>query len=212
MTKTHRELIGALKRLVLGFTANGEIDTAITYTHRWLALDPLDEVAYRQLMQLYTWSGKRNEALRQYQNCVRILKRELGVAPQEETTALYDHIRTSTDFHPSEGITPVIPAKSPRLTTPQRKPNNLPVQLTSFVGRMAELHAVMQELSRPDVHLLTLIGPGGVGKTRLSIEVAAQLLDLFEMALSLSTWLPARSSLVAATICTWAFRIQNILC
>ena len=197
----HRELIGALKRLVLGFTANGEIDTAITYTHRWLALDPLDEVAYRQLMQLYTWSGKRNEALRQYQNCVRILKRELGVAPQEETTALYDHIRTSTDFHPSEGITPVLPAKSPRLTAPQRKPNNLPVQLTSFIGRTAELHAVMQEISRPDVHLLTLIGPGGVGKTRLSIEVAAQLLDLFEDGTFFVNLAPLRDpALVAATI------------
>ena len=176
----HRELIGALSRLVLGHTADGEIGPAIGAARRWLALDPVDEAAHRHLMQLYTWSSQRSEALRQYQECVRILERELGVPPLEETTRLYEHIRTQKDIHPPEGVTAPILTISSKLATPRRRPNNLPVQLTSFVGRAAELTAVKEEISRPEVHLLTLTGPGGVGKTRLSLEVATLLLDQFE--------------------------------
>jgi predicted ATPase/DNA-binding SARP family transcriptional activator len=170
----HREMIGALSRLVLGHAANGEIEAATGFAHRWLALDALDEVAHRHLMQLYAWSGKRSEALRQYQECARILKGELGVSPAKETTALYDHIRSQEETRAPRGIPSPGPAALPR------RPNNLPAQLTSFIGRAEELAAMEQEISRPDVHLLTLTGPAGVGKTRLGIEVAAQIIEKFE--------------------------------
>ncbi|HSL47111.1 MAG TPA: adenylate/guanylate cyclase domain-containing protein [Anaerolineales bacterium] len=65
----------------------------------------------------------------------------------------------------------------PPLATLSETPNNLPVQLTSFIGREAELAAIQRELGRH--RLITLTGPGGVGKTRLSIEAAADLLDTF---------------------------------
>ncbi|HET9495866.1 MAG TPA: hypothetical protein VFR15_16695, partial [Chloroflexia bacterium] len=58
-----------------------------------------------------------------------------------------------------------------------RPPSNLPVQLTSFVGREGEVDRVASMLARPDVRLLTLLGPPGIGKTRLSLEVAGRLLD-----------------------------------
>ena len=199
----HRELIGALSRLVLAHAANGEIDAAINYAHRWLALDPVDEVAHRHLMQLYSWSGKRSEALRQYQECVHILERELGVSPQKETTALYEHIRTQNDLHPPGGsaLHPEEAISLSRVANLPRKPNNLPVQLTSFVGRAAELAGVREEISRPEVHLLTLTGPGGVGKTRLSIEVAAQLLEQFEDGAFFVSLAPLRDpALVSPTI------------
>jgi predicted ATPase/DNA-binding SARP family transcriptional activator len=176
----HRELISALSRLVHSYTADGEISPAIEAARRWLSLDPVDEAAHRHLMQLYTWSGQRSEALRQYQECVRVLERELGVPPMEETSRLYEHIRAQKDLHPPEGISVPSPLTFPKSAVQQRKPNNLPVQLTSFVGRSAELSAVREEISRPEVHLLTLTGPAGVGKTRLSLEVAALLLDQFE--------------------------------
>ena len=175
----HRELIGALSRLVMGYTADGEIGAAIGAAHRWLALDPVDERAHRHLMHLYSWNNQRNQALNQYQECVRILDRELGVPPMEETARLYDHIRTQKDVLPSEGVKAPLPTMPVKLPTPRHKRNNLPVQLTSFVGRAAELAVVSGELSRPEVHLLTLTGPAGVGKTRLSLEVAALLLDQF---------------------------------
>ena len=66
------------------------------YARRWLRLDPLREEAHRQLMKLYAGTDQRPAALRQYQECVRILEEELGMPPSEETTAQYesDYVRT----------------------------------------------------------------------------------------------------------------------
>jgi predicted ATPase/class 3 adenylate cyclase len=71
------------------------------------------------------------------------------------------------------------PADFPPLKTLDTHPNNLPVQLTPFIGREQELTAVQQLLRREFVRLLTLTGPGGAGKTRLGLQVAAELSDYF---------------------------------
>lgn len=60
-----------------------------------------------------------------------------------------------------------------------RAPNNLPAELTSFVGRDAEVINLAERLADPVVRLVTLTGPGGSGKTRLSLRVASELLDVF---------------------------------
>ena len=72
-----------------------------------------------------------------------------------------------------------LPADFPRLRTLDTHPNNLPVQLTPFIGREQELTAVQQLLRREEVRLLTLTGAGGAGKTRLGLQVAAELSDRF---------------------------------
>jgi class 3 adenylate cyclase len=76
-------------------------------------------------------------------------------------------------------VIPGLPADFPPLRTLDMHPNNLPVQLTSLIGREQELATVHQLLCREDVRLLTLTGPGGTGKTRLGLQVAAELSDHF---------------------------------
>lgn len=72
-----------------------------------------------------------------------------------------------------------LPANFPPLKTLDTHPNNLPIQPTPFIGREKEVAAVTRLLKRPDVRLVTLTGPGGVGKTRLALHVAAELADDF---------------------------------
>lgn len=72
-----------------------------------------------------------------------------------------------------------LPTDFPPLKTLDTRPNNLPIQPTRFIGREKEVSAVAQLLRRPDVRLVTLSGPGGVGKTRLALQIAAELCDDF---------------------------------
>ncbi len=88
-----RDLAGALERLVSGHSAQSEFEPAIPYARRWLALDPLHEPAQRCLIQLYAQAGQRAAALRQYEECQRLLAAELGLSPEKETTALYEAIK-----------------------------------------------------------------------------------------------------------------------
>jgi predicted ATPase/class 3 adenylate cyclase/DNA-binding NarL/FixJ family response regulator len=72
-----------------------------------------------------------------------------------------------------------LPADFPPLRTRTAIPNNLPAQATEFIGREQLLQATRTALLRPSTRLVTLTGPGGAGKTRLALELAAQLLDSF---------------------------------
>ncbi|MEO8972168.1 MAG: tetratricopeptide repeat protein [Ktedonobacteraceae bacterium] len=72
-----------------------------------------------------------------------------------------------------------LPDTFPPLKTLDTRPNNLPIQPTPFIGREKEVAAVTRLLRRPEVRLVTLTGPGGVGKTRLGLHVVAELSDDF---------------------------------
>jgi DNA-binding SARP family transcriptional activator len=149
-----QELASTLKRLVRGHSAQAAYQTAIPYARRCLALDPLHEPTQRQLMELYGRAGQRSAALRQYAECARVLEEELGLTPSEETTALYEKLRTrGVDRGPG-----------PR--------HNLPAQVTPFLGREKELRDVQGQLGDPNCRLLTLVGTGGIGKTRLALRAA----------------------------------------
>ncbi len=172
-----RELAGALERLVqlhLPGVAEGN-EQAIAYARRWLALDPLHEPARRQLMQLYAWTGQPAAAIRQYQECVRLLGEELGVSPSVETTALYEAIKTNR-LPPPAGAAELrymqAALVSPASPGPSVPPHNLPVQATPFIGRTTDLADLDQRLADSDVRLITITGPGGIGKTRLALALA----------------------------------------
>lgn len=90
-----RQALGeSLQRLMAWHVVQATYERAIEYGRSWLALDPLHEPAHRQLMQLYAWAGQHAAALRQYQECVRLLDDELGVPPEDETAELHEAIRT----------------------------------------------------------------------------------------------------------------------
>jgi len=87
------ELAESLEKLAIAWGDRGEVAAAIPFARRWLTLDPLCEPAHRCLMRLYTWSGDRAAAFAQYQACQDVLQRELRIAPEPETTALYEQLK-----------------------------------------------------------------------------------------------------------------------
>jgi DNA-binding SARP family transcriptional activator/predicted ATPase len=154
------QMLTALQSLAGTYEAQGALARALPFVRRQIDLDPWDEQAQRQLMRLLAHTGQRNAALAQYDGLRRTLAEELGVEPEDETAALYHRIREGTLV----GLQPGGP------------PHNLPAPLTPFVGRQAEVSAIVARLRDPACRLLTLIGPGGSGKTRLALAAARQVL------------------------------------
>ncbi len=81
--------------------------------------------------------------------------------------------------HIFQMVHPRLPSGFPAIASLNRLPNNLPTQPTVFVGRRAELAEIHDLLVAEKVRLLTLIGPGGTGKTRLSLQASAEVVDRF---------------------------------
>lgn len=145
---------------------------AIAYAQRLLRHDPLQEETYQQLMRLHAQNGDRVSALRAFHMCAAVLERELSVEPGPATRALYEELLHTTTRAPAAP-----PVYAP-LEIPGVPPNNLRLALTSFVGRAQEINTVKHLLMT--TRLLTLTGMGGTGKTRLALQVGAQLLSSSE--------------------------------
>lgn len=164
-----RDLAAALECLARPADDPRDLEAAITAARRWLVLDTLHEPAHRRLMQLYARAGHMAAALRQYQLCVEALE-ELGMQPEPETTELYAQIRAGERSRPASrwGGTPT------SLPAPTNPPSEwLPEPLTPFLGREAELQQLAAYLHDHTRRLVTLVGPGGIGKTRLALRAAA---------------------------------------
>jgi predicted ATPase/DNA-binding SARP family transcriptional activator len=167
------ELADLLGRLGQGYAAQGDDQAAILYARRRLDLDPLHEPAHRQLMHLYAQTGQKDPALRQYQHCLQLLEAELGLPPAGETTALYERIR-SGDLGKGQTET----SRRPFHPSPPR--HNLPAPTTPFVGRESESAEIARLLDDPALRLVTILGPGGIGKSRLALQVGGSYLQRFE--------------------------------
>jgi len=89
-----QDLSNILERLIFFYRQKGKFSTAIPYARRWLALDVLNEPAHRYLMELYARSNQRAAAVRQFEECERILEEELDVKPDDETIQLFEEIKS----------------------------------------------------------------------------------------------------------------------
>lgn len=167
----------ALANLVERLSLDGQYEMAIPYGRQLVALDPLHEPAQRSLMRLFAQAGQQQAALRQYDVARSVLRQELGVDPSPETIALNQEIAegrltaVATDRRMPE------PARRKAASTSDNKtssvPNNLPVDVSPFVGRALELSRLTSFLEDESTKLTTLVGPGGIGKTRLALAAAA---------------------------------------
>ena len=147
--------LDALELLSAAATAAGELTLAVEAAEEAIALQPLRESAYLRLVDAHAAAGNRGEALRAYERCRRTLVEELGVDPSPTTEAAYLELLAD----PQPGV--AAPA-----------PDRLPGSITSFVGRgqaIAEVRKAMRT-----TRLLSLVGVGGVGKSRLALQVAAE--------------------------------------
>jgi len=158
----HRQALGLMNHLAEHFLECGEYISAQRYAQLQVGLEPWLEEAYRQWMRALALAGQRSEALAQFEICRRRLAEELSVEPAEETIRLYEQIRNGK-IHPGR-------AQNPRF-------HNLPAQVTSFIGREKETGQVKDLLEKH--RLATLTGAGGVGKSRLSLRVAEEVLGNF---------------------------------
>jgi DNA-binding SARP family transcriptional activator len=138
--------------------AQDDMRAAAGYARRLLRLDPWDETAQRRLLCALAQGEGRNAALRQYQAFRQALLQELGVEPENETLALAASIRTGALAH----APPCAPLGA------------VPEPATPLIGRQLELQQIGAHLAGRERRLLTILGPGGCGKTRLALEIAAR--------------------------------------
>jgi DNA-binding SARP family transcriptional activator/predicted ATPase len=146
-------LVKALHRLLDQALQSGDVARAISVSQRLIDEEPWCEETHRQLMWLLARTGRRSEALDQYAICRRIVTQNLNSELQPETQALLTRLRA--------GAMPV--------------PHNLPALSSPIIGRERELAMLLYQLAASSSPLITLLGLGGCGKTRLALEAAHRL-------------------------------------
>jgi predicted ATPase/DNA-binding SARP family transcriptional activator len=167
--------IQILHRLIEHHYHAGTYAEGIVHAEHLLTIDPWQEEAYRAMMRLLAASGRRNAALAHYETCRRLLAEELGIAPERATVTLYEQIRDGRELAAravGESFVPLPPSIAPQ-------PLHLPRPATSFVGRERELAQIVDNLTNAECRLLTLLGLGGIGKTRLALRAAEILMPHF---------------------------------
>lgn len=147
-----------LRTLVALCRQQGDLASALARARTLVELDPWREESHRTVMELLTHAGEPAAALAQFEECRRILAEQLQTVPTADTVRLAERIRSFSGG--------VAAAADPPLIR-----HNLPAQPTPFVGRESEIEAVERLLLAPECRLVCLLGPGGIGKSRLALQV-----------------------------------------
>lgn len=153
----HLRVLEALEKLAAYHQRRGEVELAQKYAYRQLEMEPWRETAHRQLMHSMACAAGYSAALAQFARCRAILSAELGVEPGAETVRLYEDILVARAAH----CRPLPAASAP------------------LIGREEALAHTIDKLADPACRLLSLVGQGGVGKSRLALEVARKVRAAF---------------------------------
>ena len=174
-----RQVIAAYNKLGQYLLATGAVDDGIALAQRWLAVDRLDEAAHTLLIRLLLEAGQRGAAVAQYEDCARLLREELDIAPPAALVALIQHgLPSSAAPRQPVAMQPPSAGLPATVKLPANRPHhNLPVPHDQFFGRIATQQAISERLDQPWCRLVTLVGQGGVGKTRLATTVARSRLQ-----------------------------------
>lgn len=156
----HQQVITAYAKLGRYALATNDADYGIAIARRWLQIDALDEAAHTLLIRLLLQAGTVREAVAHYDSCANLLRAELGIEPPAELTALIRSVRAKA---------------TPRPAPTAR--HNLPAVYDQFFGRQTVQHELHARLNEPWCRLVTIIGPGGVGKSRLATTIARSRLQ-----------------------------------
>jgi predicted ATPase/DNA-binding SARP family transcriptional activator len=168
-----------MDRLVEGLIEKRRWDQAQEWAERWISLSTAPEPAYRALMTTHAAHGDTSKVAVVYDRLTEALEQELGVAPSDETRELYQRL-----------------SKGERIAEARAPLHNLPPRRTPFVGRATELAAVLERLRDPECRLLTLAGPGGIGKTRIAVRAARELVEDFVDGVFFVPLAPVRSEVL----------------
>ena len=165
--------IEALARTLSHQRKTGALAAALRTARQLLAIDRLQEPVHRTLMRLHTQLGQRAAALRQYQQCVTVLQRELGVEPELETKQLYQEILRQRTT--AVGLPAGRAASPPARPLPRAVLDNTLAE-TPLVGRDAPLervHASLRQAEAGSGQIVAILGETGIGKSRLVEELIA---------------------------------------
>jgi predicted ATPase/DNA-binding SARP family transcriptional activator len=185
-----RRYQAALLQLIDLLAEAGEYQAAAAYAQQLVQRDPLNEGHTIRLMHLYALAGERSAVRRVYQNCVTLLEQELGAEPEPATQTAYEEAL-------SQAAAPSV--QTPVFAPPAPQP--LPQPPTPFLGREVELHEIGRLLADPHCRLLTITGPGGMGKTRLALQTAVSQQPHFRDGVAYVSLRPLNSAdFLAATI------------
>ncbi len=173
-------VLQALNVLVTHFTIENDYRTAISYARRSLDIEPWHEEAHRELMGLLSLSGQRSAALMQYETCRQTLEHDLGIEPAPATVTLYEQIRQGQFGElmlagTASSTGSVVEAQIAKQGRPIA--HRLPALTTPLVGRLNERTELSARLAQSDVRLVTILGPGGIGKTHLATAVAHEIAE-----------------------------------
>ncbi len=177
--RLHCQLLEALEALAAFHEQRDEVPAALAVAQRLAELDPWSEPAHRRVMRLLWREGRVSAALAQYERCRATLAAELGIEPEEETEALRRKILAGERGQEEDASQPSAPSSPPPAISLSSSPPPLLTPTTPFVGREEELALLADRLADPACRLITIVGLGGSGKTRLALQAAAAQVGAF---------------------------------